>query len=155
MLISKLKEALICLKAGRVTLKYPFEPAPPREKFRGLPKIDVTQCIGCAACASVCPSRLIEFVDEGDHATITRHFDRCIYCGRCQDMCPEGAIEMTQNFETATNDRRDLLVIHHIYMATCSRCGRCFSTQSPIDPPDFRQFRETRLNRLGVGEKRW
>lgn len=153
MLMSKLKEALICLKAGRVTLPYPAMPAPPGEKFRGLPKIDVNKCIGCGACASVCPSGLVEVVDEEDHTTLVRYFERCIYCGRCEEMCPEGAIEMTRNFETATNDRNDLLVIHHVYMGTCSRCGRCFATQTPIDPPDYRVFRDVRLKRLGIGEE--
>ena len=110
MLMSKLKEALICLKAGRVTLAYPFEPSDPQGNFRGLPKIEVTECIGCGGCASVCHSALIEMLDEEDHITITRYFERCIYCGRCEEICPEGAIEMTQNFENATNDRNDLLV---------------------------------------------
>src|SRR4030042_2597898 len=149
MLMSKLKEALIFLKAGRVTMPYPFEPAPPKGNFRGFPKIDITKCIGCGGCSSVCPSSLIEMIDDGDHTTIIRHFDRCIYCARCQEMCPEKAIEMSDNFETATNDRNDLVVVHHIYMATCSRCGRCFSTNTPIDPPDFRSYREVRLKKLG------
>ncbi|MBU1626491.1 4Fe-4S binding protein [bacterium] len=150
MLVSKLKEALICLKAGRVTLPYPFEPAPPKGDFRGMPKIDIEKCIGCGGCASVCPSSLIEMIDNMDHITVRRHFSRCIYCGRCEEMCPENAIKMTSDFETATNDRNDLVVTHHIYMATCSRCGRCFSTQTPIDPPDYRNFRDMRLKKLGA-----
>lgn len=153
MLMSKLKEALICLKAGRVTLPYPLEPSRPQENFRGLPAVDVTKCIGCGACASVCPSRLIEIIDEEDHTTIIRHLDRCIYCARCEEMCPEGAIEMTDNFETATDNRSDLRITHHIYMATCSRCGRCFTGQNPLDPLDYRNFREVRLKKLGIGEK--
>jgi hydrogenase-4 component H len=153
MFISKLKEAIICLKAGRVTLDYPIKPSPPEENFRGLPVIDITKCIGCGACSSVCPSSLIELIDESDFLTIKRYFQRCIYCGRCEEMCPEKAVAMTQNFETATNDKNDLLVTHHIYMGTCSRCGRCFSTQSPLDPPDFRSFRNERLKRLGAGKR--
>lgn len=150
MFISKLKEALICLRAGRVTLGYPFEPAPPRGDFRGLPKIDIKRCIGCGACSSVCPPALIDVADHDDHTIITRYFERCIYCGRCEEVCPERAIEMSDNFETATDDVNDLRVIHHIYMASCSRCGRCYSTQSPIDPPHRRPYRDVRLSKLGI-----
>jgi hydrogenase-4 component H len=151
MLMSKIKEALICLGAGRVTLPYPFAPAaPPGDGFRGLPSVDISRCIACGGCASVCPSGLVELVDEPDRTTVIRLFERCIYCGRCADVCPENAITMTDRFETATDDIKDLHVIHHIYMATCSRCGRCFSTQTPLDPPDYRGFKETRLGRLGV-----
>jgi hydrogenase-4 component H len=150
MIRSKIKEALICLEAGRVTLPYPFAPASTPKGFRGLPSVDVTKCIACGGCASVCPPSLIEIVDEPDRTTITRFFERCIYCGRCADVCSEKAITMTDKFETATNDIKDLRVIHHIYMATCSRCGRCFSNQTPLDPPDYRSFKKIRLNRLGV-----
>ena len=45
MLLSKLKEALICLKAGRVTLTYPFKPAPQvAPNFRGKLTIDIEKC---------------------------------------------------------------------------------------------------------------
>ncbi len=153
MLLSKIKEAVICLRAGRVTLPYPAEPAPPEEGFRGLPSVDIAKCIACGGCSSVCPCGLIEVVDEPDRTTITRLYERCVYCGRCADICPEEAITMTGRFETATDDKRDLHVVHHIYMATCSRCGRCYSTQTPFDPVDYRSFKETRLQRLGGASK--
>ena len=37
---AKLKEAVICLGAGRVTLRYPFEPAQVPPKFRGKIEFD-------------------------------------------------------------------------------------------------------------------
>ena len=46
-LISKLRETLVCLKAGRVTLPYPAQAQPVPEKFRGRPIFDAakdTQC---------------------------------------------------------------------------------------------------------------
>ena len=50
--LSKLKEAVICLKAGRVTLPYPVQARPVPEKFRGRPIFDAAKCIGCAGCAN-------------------------------------------------------------------------------------------------------
>jgi len=37
---AKLKEAVICLGAGRVTLPYPFEPTHAPPKFRGKIEFD-------------------------------------------------------------------------------------------------------------------
>ena len=47
------------------------------------------KCIGCRACAAVCPSRAHVF-DGGIH-----HFDRsrCVACGKCVEACPTGALE--------------------------------------------------------------
>ena len=61
--LSKLKEAVICLRAGRVTLPYPAQARPVPEKFRGRPIFDAAKCIGCAGCANNCPAREILVVD--------------------------------------------------------------------------------------------
>ncbi len=56
-IVSKLKEAMVGLKAGRVTLDYPAQPRPVAENFRGRPIFDAQKCIGCAGCANNCPAR--------------------------------------------------------------------------------------------------
>ena len=52
--LSKLKETLVCLKAGRVTLSYPAKAQPVPEKFRGRPIFDAAKCIGCSLCVKKC-----------------------------------------------------------------------------------------------------
>lgn len=138
MIKSKLLEAWICLRSGRVTLPYPFKPSETPEGFRGIPERDVEKCIGCGGCANVCPSRVYIVKDEtkelGDVRVFTCYFDRCTYCGRCAEVCPEGAITMSREFETATPRREDLFRTYEIYMGTCGRCGRCFDlTVNPLD----------------------
>ncbi|MEA3399695.1 MAG: 4Fe-4S dicluster domain-containing protein [Armatimonadota bacterium] len=132
---SKLKEAVICLAAGRVTLPYPFAPHPPEEGFRGLPQVDVDRCVGCGGCAAVCPSRLIRIVDiDQQTRALIFLYERCIYCGRCEEVCPEGAIEMTDRSELASDDvHGDLVVEYRIYMGACQRCGRCYEPPTPLD----------------------
>jgi len=143
MFISKLKQALICLKAGRVTLPYPYKPAPPPEGFRGRPKVDIDKCIGCAGCANVCPSRAIEVtdLDEG-WRRIQFHLTRCISCGRCEEVCPEEAVKLTDQFELSTNTKEDLTVAIEIYMDTCQRCARCFKPEHPLDKMMITGFRK-------------
>ena len=135
MIRSKLKEAILCFGAGRVTLPYPFQPHPPEEGFRGLPEINADKCIGCGACASACPSRLIRIVDlDQERRRIVRLFERCVYCGRCAEVCPEEAITMSDRSELASDlARQDLVVEHEIFMATCQRCGRCYEPATPLD----------------------
>jgi hydrogenase-4 component H len=142
MILSKLKEAIICFRAGRVTLPYPFAPAPPEEGFRGKLAVEVESCVGCGGCAEVCPPRAIVVHDTSPAwRTVEFFLERCTYCGRCAEVCPEKAITMTREFETATDNPEDLHVRMEIYMGTCQRCGRCFPPPSTFDrimQPGFR-----------------
>ncbi len=148
LLSAKIKEAIICLSAGRVTLRYPFVPAPPAERFRGLPQVDATRCIGCGGCLSVCSPNAISVEDEGPRARFTWTLARCTYCGRCAEVCPQDAVEMTSRFETATTDIADLTMTVELFMGSCNRCGRCYRTQTPIDPPHPRLHHQNRVERL-------
>ena len=140
---SKLKEALICFKAGRVTMPFPLGPElhPPEEGFRGKIEVDVEKCIGCGGCANVCPARLIEITDTETKRVLEYFLTRCTYCGRCAEVCPEDAITMTKDYQLATTDSSDLYIKTEIYMGTCGRCRRCFKPKTALDKmmhPGFR-----------------
>jgi hydrogenase-4 component H len=138
---SKLKEAVICLGAGRVTLKYPFEPSVVPPKFRGRIEFDARKCIGCGGCANVCPPRCIVIEDTGEVCKLTLYADRCIQCARCYEVCPEGAIWPTDEFESATPDKADLTSELTVWMSSCQRCGRCFEIENAIDKFDSKRWR--------------
>jgi len=148
MLAAKLKEALICLKAGRVTLPYPFAPHDPAGDFRGRPVLDGDLCIGCAGCASVCPAGVISVVDTDRYTReLEFRWGRCTYCGRCAEVCPEGALSLSQDFRTATDAAADLVVRIEVFMGTCQRCGRCFPPPTPLERLDRIGFRRSREDR--------
>ena len=56
------------------------------------PHIDVTNCIGCAACTSVCPEGDVVAM-IGGKAAIVNGF-KCIGHSLCAEVCPVGAITM-------------------------------------------------------------
>jgi len=133
MLVSKLKEAMICLKNLRVTLPYPFQPAPPAEGFRGRLELDMGKCIGCGACIHACPARLIRMTDQVSRRTIEFALGRCTYCARCEEVCPEKAIRMTKEFELSTEDKKDLNITAELLMAKCGQCSTAYTTQRIVD----------------------
>jgi len=140
--ISKLKETLLCLKAGRVTLPYPMQAKPVPKRFRGRPIFDINKCIGCAGCANNCPAREILVEDPCQELRIIKYIGRrCTYCGRCADVCPEGAITMSQEYENGTNDIHDIGQDLRIFMGTCQRCGRCFKGVGPLDELMMKGYR--------------
>ena len=145
---AKLKEAIICLGARRVTLKYPFEPVKVPPKFRGKIEFDPRKCTGCGGCANVCPPRCIVIEDLGEVSRIVFHLDRCIQCARCYEVCPENAVWSTDQFETATPDKADLNSDMNIWMSSCQRCGRCFECDNAID-----KFTSKRWRGRGPGDE--
>jgi len=134
MIVSKLKEAIICLRAGRVTLPYPFAPHSPAPGFRGTVSVDAEKCTGCGGCANVCTPRAIVVSDPSQEIRMLEFFlERCTYCARCAEVCPEEAISVTEQFETATDEVGDLHMRVEVYMGSCQRCGRCFETSTALD----------------------
>jgi hydrogenase-4 component H len=141
-LLSKLKETLVCLKAGRVTLPYPVQGHPVPPNFRGRPIFDPAKCIGCGGCANNCPAREILIVDVCQELRILQYLGRrCTYCGRCADVCPEKAITMSRDFEISTDRVGDLQQRLELFMSTCQRCGRCFKEPSVLEELKMQGYR--------------
>jgi hydrogenase-4 component H len=139
---SKFEETAICLKAGRVTLPYPAQPAPAPGTFRGRPIFDAAKCIGCAGCANNCTSRAVLVYDVCQEVRILQYVGRrCTYCARCAEICPEKAITMSREYELATDKPVDLQERLAIFMSTCQRCGRCFEPPSVLESLKLKGYR--------------
>ncbi|ABL77592.1 4Fe-4S dicluster domain-containing protein [Thermofilum pendens] len=118
----------IALREGVATLEYPFKPEEAPEDFRGKPEIDPSICMGCGACANVCPPDAITCVDDLERGLRTWKifYGRCIFCGRCEEACPLSAIRQSKEYELASKTREDLEVVVETPLARCSTCGKYF-----------------------------
>jgi hydrogenase-4 component H len=135
--VRELGEALRSLFSRPYTVRYPYEPVVPPEAFRGKPKFVEEECIGCGACAQVCPARAIDVVDvveEGvGRRTLTIHHDHCIFCGQCHRFCTtEKGVILTNEFETGTYDRRQAIATVEKELVICQDCGEVIATRDQL-----------------------
>ena len=84
--------------------RFPSEPLEPVEGFRGRPRFDESGCIGCGACAEVCPPKCIDVIDDIEATPpkrrLVQHLDACIWCGQCERHCPtRQGIRLTSEYD--------------------------------------------------------
>jgi glutamate synthase (NADPH/NADH) small chain len=88
------------------TLRFPFEPKEPADRYRGLHLNDFEACIGCGNCADICPNKAIRMVkvpeiQTGPGQTGERpeiDYGRCCFCGLCVDICPPGCLSLSRDY---------------------------------------------------------
>lgn len=123
-----LRQAIMAALSPAYTTRFPAEPFEPQPAFRGRPRYHAEDCIGCGACAQVCPSKCIEVVDDTAASppvrTLVQHFDACIMCGQCARYCPTGAgIQMSNDWDTAGFLPQDFEERVEKELVLCEVCG--------------------------------
>ncbi len=133
--LRELKEALKYLFSRSYTTRYPYGKADIHPRFRGKPEFQQDDCLGCTACAEVCPPDAIEVIDDikNRKRRVVRYLDKCIHCGECERICTcECGVKMVSEFELAVYDKKDLVDSVERELVICENCGRPIATKKHI-----------------------
>lgn len=108
----------------RVTLEYPEVKRPVIERLRGklafkYDKEGNWPCNGCGICQRVCPCKDLIKIDRSKDESGKVVIDKfevdtghCIFCGNCVENCPTDALMLTKEYELATTDKSELIIVH-------------------------------------------
>lgn len=130
-----LKLAIISLFSRPYTTGFPKEAYGPIPQFRGRPRYHADDCIGCGACAEVCPADAIDLTDEMSREKpvrkLVQHLDTCIQCGQCERYCPtEKGIKLSNEYDYVGFSRADFEEQVEKDLLLCECCGEVIA---PVD----------------------
>jgi hydrogenase-4 component H len=132
-----LKVALASLFGRAYTNPFPRRAFEPIEQYRGRPRYNEEECIGCGACAEVCPSQAIDISDdisgEKPARTLVHHLDNCIQCGQCERYCTtEKGIKLTTEWDYAGFRSEDFEERVQKELLVCEVCGKAIAPKDQI-----------------------
>jgi glutamate synthase (NADPH) small chain len=94
-----------------VTIKDPLN-REAADRYRGFHKNDISDCIGCGTCESICQNAAIDLVPvegvetkDGDSGLRPRvDYGRCCWCGLCVDVCTTNSLSLSNEYTWVDED---------------------------------------------------
>lgn len=90
-----------------------------------------SRCLGCGACAALCPAGALRLVD----GRVVPTGERCMSCGECVERCPAGARGVSGRSITSEEALSEILKDNVFYDQ--SGGGVTFSGGEPLAQPEF------------------
>ncbi len=135
--LRELMEATRALWEGPYTSPFPAVAPELPAAFRGKPEFSAEACVGCGACAEMCPAGALSFEDLPDRRPpvrrLTLRLDRCIFCGHCELNClTQKGIHLTAQYDLATFDRSQAALSLEKELLLCEKCGAVVTTKDHL-----------------------
>ncbi len=105
MVVKNLTYALKQWFKKELTVLYPEVKYMPYPRYRARHYLNADECVGCAQCAKICPTRCITMVNYKERKHPQIDLGHCMFCALCVDACPTNAIMNTTDFELADYTR--------------------------------------------------
>ncbi len=99
---------------------------------RGHPQVDQGKCIGCAACAHVCPAQAVAVEDGEQERQIRFTHQDCIFCATCKDVCPTQAVSLDTSVAPWFGAKDASQSISRVPLARCAVCGSAYAPAEQV-----------------------
>jgi formate hydrogenlyase subunit 6/NADH:ubiquinone oxidoreductase subunit I len=136
--IREIKEALGSLFSRPYTTEFPKASFTASDSYRGKPRYNAEECIGCGTCALVCPSGAIEdktYLDERKRI-LTVNYYSCINCGQCEENCITGKgikLSNEHSFAVLGKDSPELFEQIEKTVVVCEICGEMIAAADHLN----------------------
>jgi formate hydrogenlyase subunit 6/NADH:ubiquinone oxidoreductase subunit I len=135
--VREIKEALSSFFSAPYTSKFPKGGYTPPEEYRGFPKYNEADCVGCGTCVQVCPNTAIEIIDDREKRIRTLRVDyaSCMQCGQCTEKCITGlGIQPSEHYSLSVSDLKAAEVFESVdkQLVICEACGEAIACKDHL-----------------------